>query len=646
VDTLLVIGLNNALLATLLAVVAAAVSRCCRRPALVHGLWLLVLLKLLTPPVVTVPLPWPGVPGPVAPAQEPAPVTLGVPETADAPTLPPAQPEVAETPARPPTTAALRWQSVLAGVWLAGSALWLVLVGGRVVRFQRLLRRAQPAPAPLQEGARQLAARLGLARCPGVWLVPAPVSPLLWALLRTPRLLLPAGLWERLNEEQQATLLLHELAHLRRGDPWVRRLELVVLALYWWHPVAWWAQRRLREAEEQCCDAWVVWALPSAARSYATALVETVAFLSGCRSLPAGASGAGQVPVLKRRLTMILRGKTPRRLTWPGLLALLGVGVLLLPLAPVLNQRLHADPLRPPAVDQPAESAPATTPNHQPPATTSQPAPAKTVASDDLVEQIEKARDEVELFEADMQAAKADRQLAVATLEAAKVNLNRAQQLSERGAVTEKLLLDARQEVVRTEAGVQIADAKLTRAEINLKQAVRRLKRLEERAKDQPAQPGTDRKKEERGKTMDDDRLRELDRKLDAILKAIESLKQERKPREPQEPVRLDQPAKTSGANSSGVLYVNDRKFAIPFEVDPQQSPRIRELELYVSMDEGKTWIQAATSKPDKGRFEFEAPRDGRYWFNLVIIDVEGKNNHHLLTEQPPALKVQVTAER
>src|SRR5262249_36239061 len=162
-----------------------------------------------------------------------------------------------------------------------------------------------------------------------------------------------------------------------------------------------------REAEEQCCDAWVVWALPGAARSYAAALVETVAFLSGCRSLPAGASGAGQVPVLKRRLTMILRGTTPRRLTWPGLLALLGVGALLWPRAPVLNQRLHADPPRPSTADRPAERAPASTPAHQPPATTSQPAPAKTVAAEDLAEQIEKARDDVELLEVELQAAKA-----------------------------------------------------------------------------------------------------------------------------------------------------------------------------------------------------------------------------------------------
>ena len=54
------LGLSNALVAVPIAVVAAIVTwraRC--RPALAYGLWLLVLLKLLTPPLVGVPLSWP-----------------------------------------------------------------------------------------------------------------------------------------------------------------------------------------------------------------------------------------------------------------------------------------------------------------------------------------------------------------------------------------------------------------------------------------------------------------------------------------------------------------------------------------------------------------------------------------------------------
>src|SRR5229473_3153591 len=49
--------LGNALAATALAVVVACLARTCRRPALIHGLWLVVMIKLVTPPVVPVSLP-------------------------------------------------------------------------------------------------------------------------------------------------------------------------------------------------------------------------------------------------------------------------------------------------------------------------------------------------------------------------------------------------------------------------------------------------------------------------------------------------------------------------------------------------------------------------------------------------------------
>src|SRR5437660_10014051 len=52
-DALLWMGTANAVLAGVLAVLAALSGWLfCKRPALVHGLWLLVLLKLVTPPLV------------------------------------------------------------------------------------------------------------------------------------------------------------------------------------------------------------------------------------------------------------------------------------------------------------------------------------------------------------------------------------------------------------------------------------------------------------------------------------------------------------------------------------------------------------------------------------------------------------------
>lgn len=370
-ETLLEIGLSNAAVATLLAVGALAVSKLWRRPAVAHSLWLLVLLKLVTPPLVGIPLlgspqsavvpalsaselfqsvllvpeqepqeqPWQTLVGNAATVagslmvEEPPPV---------AGELPPASEEVA--PAEEPSALLAlvtsgAWQSYLVFAWISGSCLWLSLAFARVMRFHRVLRHARRAPSAVQAEVRGIARRLGLGMCPAVWFVPGRVSPMLWGMGGPPRLLLPDVLWSRLNSDQQATLLAHELAHLRRRDHWVRGLEMVVTALYWWHPVVWWARHELRRAEEECCDAWVVWSLPRAARAYATALVETIDYLAESHAaLPAEASGIGQTHDLKRRVTMIMRGSTPRSLTRGGFLAVLGLATVLLPVLPTWAQ--------------------------------------------------------------------------------------------------------------------------------------------------------------------------------------------------------------------------------------------------------------------------------------------------------------------
>src|SRR5262245_33972147 len=346
--------LSDAAVATVLAVLAAVVSQLSRRPALTHSLWLLVLLKLVTPPLMPVQLPWSldsvtespvAAPKEIVANREPS-ATAAEPndllvvgywfaeEAAEFPEVAarPAE-ESATTPGSAPNV--VSWSWVLLWLWPAGSLAWLLWTGWHAYRFHRLLRHAQPAVAELQKQSDELARKLGLAADPGVWLVPGVVSPMVWAIGRAPRLILPIKLVYCLDREQIAALLLHELAHVRRRDHWVRFLAIITTGAFWWHPVVWWARRELHEAEEQCCDAWVVWALPGAGRTYATALVDTLDYLSEARTaVPMLASGLGPVHDMKRRLTMIMRGTTPRSLTWTGCLGLAALGLVLLPTVP------------------------------------------------------------------------------------------------------------------------------------------------------------------------------------------------------------------------------------------------------------------------------------------------------------------------
>jgi beta-lactamase regulating signal transducer with metallopeptidase domain len=532
------LGLLNAALATLLALLAAAARWLRFRPALAHALWLLVLLKLLTPPVLTVPIAWwprpETVPAPPTPegqrSSEPSnqglfstfpepSVIADLHQTPDSGTRPDAEPvldapaasETAETvgeqtdfPARDEDTApapvpqAPAWEQMVGALWLAGSVLWWTAAGARLIRFRISLRTARPAPRALQERAERLAKHLGLARCPRVYLLPAPIMPLLWAVVGKPCLLLPAVLWARLSLEQQETLLAHELAHLRRGDQWVRRLEIVVLGLYWWHPVVWWARHELQEAEEQCCDAWVLWAIPAAAETYAATLLETVAYLSRLRpALPMGASGAGHTFSLRRRLTMIFQGTTPRALSRTAVAALLVCGAAFLPLRPTWGQDRTSSPS---GDATPAASTPA--PGRVAVAQQTTPASGTKIAgpevSGDVVltgslsapRDIDEAKDAVELMQAQLEAKKAELREARALVEQSHRQVDRLSKLQAQRGVSEEEVEQVRTELAVREARLHAKEAQIKEAEVRLRQANRWLSRLRGGAQ-RPGSTGT-----------------------------------------------------------------------------------------------------------------------------------------------------------
>ena len=229
---------------------------------------------------------------------------------------------------------------------ISGAVAWWALAFVRIIRFNRLMKEIAPAPEEWQRRTAELAGRLGLARAPSLSLVPGRVPPMLWAIGSRPRLLVPSELWSTTSPDERTSLLLHERWQLEATWTIGALAQWIVGGLYWWHPAVWWGRRLLREAEEQCCDAWVIWAMPKGAKTYATALLTAIEFVSGARTAPAASSatsGNGHVSCLKRRLKMIVRAQTPKGLSWAGRLAVVAAAMFLLPLAPSWGQKSDTD---------------------------------------------------------------------------------------------------------------------------------------------------------------------------------------------------------------------------------------------------------------------------------------------------------------
>lgn len=212
---------------------------------------------------------------------------------------------------------------VLFLAWCLGTTTCVAIYLRSVILFGRQIRRLTYRSQIWQMRTERVAKRMRLSNCPDFYLMRAGISPMLWGFGSRTKILFPERLLENLNRREQDTLLAHELAHYRRGDQWVRVLELIATAVFWWHPMLWWARQEIERYEEECCDAWAVRIANGCRRTYADALLSAVDFVS--TALPPTASGVSHLGFLRRRLKAIMVDRTSNRQnllpdTYPGVI--------------------------------------------------------------------------------------------------------------------------------------------------------------------------------------------------------------------------------------------------------------------------------------------------------------------------------------
>ena len=175
--------------------------------------------------------------------------------------------------------------------------------------------------------------RLGIVRPVRILLSADPASmPLTWGFVR-PRILLPAGATEW-SPERQRTVLSHELAHIARHDWLAQIFAELTRAIYWFHPLAWFAAAKLRSESERACDDSVLNSGVDPSH-YANQLLELARTLKNAHRGWSTALAIARPTNLERRFIAMLnpnlnRGGISRR---TGLLLKVAALCLLLPLA-------------------------------------------------------------------------------------------------------------------------------------------------------------------------------------------------------------------------------------------------------------------------------------------------------------------------
>ncbi|MEM7456180.1 MAG: M56 family metallopeptidase [Planctomycetota bacterium] len=316
---------------TLLALLVGIIVRffAGNRPHLAHALWLVVLIKCVTPPV------WasPASPFSWIQLQQSSHLTrvqdTGLRQTVeednanrnpddtivvnfdfdlneeagDAGAISPAD--------RPPMTRQsdaipISWYVLLRALWLGGAIVGLIYTLWRLAIFLRWTRRCRIVPCEnVDNAAARLSRRLGLRRQVGVRVLDRPVGPVVVGIFK-PTILLPHSIVRNASAEKLEMLLAHELIHVRRGDLWWAMLQTIAGCLFWFHPLVRIAVQMVTRESERSCDEETVASLGCTPASYARGLLDVLEQKQRLRVAPA-LPGVRPVDITSARLERVMK---------------------------------------------------------------------------------------------------------------------------------------------------------------------------------------------------------------------------------------------------------------------------------------------------------------------------------------------------
>lgn len=285
----------------LAALVQAALGRR-TSAAMRHLVWTLAIVGVLVLPLLSVALPsWAVVVRTMAtPSPAAAPDIDREAVEQPSPTSPvPAG--IASTTTAPPV--AVWWPAVMVGVYTAGLLMMLIHLVIQRFSVRRLSNEASDVEDAEWTGLFTECARMmGIDRRVRLLRSRECGMPMTFGTSR-PAILIPAigDMW---SNDRRRAVVLHELAHVARYDCLTQTLALAARAIYWFHPAAWWAARRLRIERELACDDRVI-AAGTHAREYAGHLLE-IAFASSGHRAPALAVGIARPRQLEGRMLAVL----------------------------------------------------------------------------------------------------------------------------------------------------------------------------------------------------------------------------------------------------------------------------------------------------------------------------------------------------
>tara|TARA_R110002095_G_scaffold33315_1_gene32079 strand:+ start:257 stop:2719 length:2463 start_codon:yes stop_codon:yes gene_type:complete len=203
---------------------------------------------------------------------------------------------------------AFGWSLIDVGLilWTFVAMLIISVMGIRYGRCWRTIGRAGYVNHPeLTQLLTRLCSDLRLKRKVRLLITNSRIGPAVIGLFR-PTILLPTAITGARTSQELEPILAHELIHIRRGDLWIGLLQLLASVVWWFHPLVWFTGRRLKFEIEQCCDEEVLAELNCDPRLYAKSLLEVLELKQTLNTVPV-VPGVRPVEITSKRLERIMK---------------------------------------------------------------------------------------------------------------------------------------------------------------------------------------------------------------------------------------------------------------------------------------------------------------------------------------------------
>jgi beta-lactamase regulating signal transducer with metallopeptidase domain len=145
------------------------------------------------------------------------------------------------------------WQYLLSLIWFTGAMLFVIRLLVSSLHLLHIRHTSQTAAADWQQCVERLKMRLKIGHKVKLLISDLSPVPFIYGVLK-PVIIVPSMYFNQLTDREIESIILHELAHIRRHDFAINLISVIIESLLFFNPATWWLTKGMKTQREFCCD--------------------------------------------------------------------------------------------------------------------------------------------------------------------------------------------------------------------------------------------------------------------------------------------------------------------------------------------------------------------------------------------------------